>query len=53
MGMQAAAIDRRRRASCDAGLWMNLFLFALPLLAVVALAVLGLWLVTNGGRTRG
>jgi hypothetical protein len=52
--MDAVAIETRRKArSCDAGLWMNLFIVALPVLLVIALAALGLWLLTTGGRTRG
>jgi hypothetical protein len=53
MGMQAVVIETRRKASCDAGIWMNLLIIALPVLLVIALAALGIWLVTTGGRTRG
>jgi hypothetical protein len=51
--MQAAILVKRPAAkSCDASLWMNLFIVALPVLIVIALGALALWLLTTGGRTR-
>jgi hypothetical protein len=52
IAVAAIAPGRRKARSPDTSLWMNLFILALPVLMVIALAALGVWLVTVGGRSR-